>query len=439
MGIMDPRVLRNLHKLIVAMYMMGVSGTLYAYGTYSDDIQDAFGLSDSEITGIIDVAGIGSNICIWVGFILAHGGQKGTSLIGGIIAVAGYVLAALSMNKDIGHSWGIFGLELGAAGQGCVLLYMAALVTYQQFPKEYHGIIIGCLDCMFGFSAGIFTLVYDSSFSGNVSGFMYCCGVAVGVAALLGVIFLQGPQKHENTTEDDKSDMSEVELLDEGPSYSALLLPRFWMLFIIFLLAQGIAFQVLNNAGNISTALHPSGTSNLKSNIPLVISISGGILRFAFGCAADYFKNKGFRVTLLLIVVAVFLLFSQFLLMVGFRHTMMVSAVFTGFSFGGQWCLIPLITSLEFGERNFGLNWSVLVCASALGPWLFRPFQSWVYTSNTADSDGSCYGTDCYENLWIFTTGASAVVVVLVALFDRIVARRQSQFEYAQVQSPSDC
>eukprot|EP01061_Rhynchopus_euleeides_P046469 TRINITY_DN8833_c0_g1_i1.p1 TRINITY_DN8833_c0_g1~~TRINITY_DN8833_c0_g1_i1.p1 ORF type:complete len:472 (+),score=68.84 TRINITY_DN8833_c0_g1_i1:99-1514(+) len=438
-------------QLAVAICIMAVSGTLYAYGAYSSDLKAHHNLSDSESSRIISIANVGFCFAFFVGVVSDIGGAKLCGVCGGVLAVTGFMLIRESCEGAISDSWGALAASFALVGQGSTFLYMASLVTYQNFPKAMHGVIIGLLDCMFGFSAAIFTLIYDNGFSGNISGFMVFCAGAVGVGAVAAFIFL-GVDKPETTEHSTITPASEVGAVPksetqplvvpevEAEEAHALYNPQFWLLFVIFMLGQGVGLQLINNAGGIATAIRPHHSDSLSSTISLVASLAGGCLRFAFGILADVMAGHGFRVSLLLVGLYALLVLVQLLLLTAFETAIIPAALFTGMAFGGQWCVVPILTSSIFGEASFGVNWGILICASAAGPWLFEPYRAHVYSENTSGS-GSCEGVDCYHDTWMVTLGAAVFALALCIYFDRWVQLKiaaQSQQNDMSVQQTVD-
>ena len=429
-------------NLAAAIYMMSISGTLYAYGAYSSDLRDEHNLSDAESSRIITIANVGFCFAFFVGIVSDIGGAKLCALIGGIIAVCGFVLVRESAKKNISDSWGMFAMEFSLVGQGSTFIYMAALVNYQNFPKKLHGVIIGVLDCMFGFSAAIFTLIYHHVFDStppNISGFMTFCAVCTAVASVLGMLFV-GVIKKQNEDDIEKPEEDTRLLsLEESPRFGkfrSLASRQFWILFFIFMLGQGVTLQLINNAGDVATAIKPNDSDSLSTNIPLAASIAGGILRVSIGVASDIMSARGMRISTLLVGIIAFVVLAQATLLFIFDDAIMASAVFTGIAFGGQWCIVPILTSAEFGEDVFGVNWGILICASAAGPWLFQPYQAHVYDVNTQGS-GSCYGSDCYHDTWIVTLAASGLAFLLAIWFDYNVKHKKNSGSTVQLQRAS--
>eukprot|EP01064_Diplonema_japonicum_P014199 TRINITY_DN2174_c0_g8_i1.p1 TRINITY_DN2174_c0_g8~~TRINITY_DN2174_c0_g8_i1.p1 ORF type:complete len:462 (+),score=95.21 TRINITY_DN2174_c0_g8_i1:49-1386(+) len=429
---------QSLIRLCVSLLMMSVSGVLYAYGAFSDDLKSECNLDDEQSSRIITIGNVGFCFAAFVGMASDFGGPKLCCVIGGLISGLSFLLLTLSIQHKVQDSWWAIAMEMAGVGQGSTFLYMAALTSYQSFPKNLHGVTIGLLDCVFGFSAGIYTLIYSAS-GMSVSAFMVTCACSIITVSVLGCAVLKRP-------EHDAEDEEQAALVNDGAEkesslsggaghreasrYAALKSLSYWLLFVLFMIGQGTALQLVNNAGDIATAIHPSGGSSLSTSIPLVASISGGSFRFLLGAASSAFVHKGYRVSLLLVVVMLFLVIAQVLLFFAFESAIIASAALTGMSFGGQWCVVPILTSSEFGEMSFGLNWGVLICASAVGPWIFQPYQASVYNSHTSGS-GSCSGDACYHDTWLVTLISSVFAFGLTVVFDYFSKEKQSKGKMA--------
>lgn len=90
----------------------------------------------------------------------------------------------------------------------------------------------------------------------------------------------------------------------------------------------------------------------------------------------------------------------------------LVSA-FVGTGYGAAFSLVPIIISCVWGVENFGTNWGIVAVVPAFGAAVWGIVYASVYeagsasTSQPANAESRCYGTDCYKlTFWLETVAA---------------------------------
>eukprot|EP01084_Bolivina_argentea_P221655 375370_1 len=413
---------RHWISLIIAFQMMLVAGTLYSFSAFANAIKAQLNLTDNQATLIATVGNFGLCFAPPSGYFVDYYGPKLTAMIGGILSVIGFIPLWLSVNNNIN----IFGLNHNInpiwlyifyfiVGEGSIFTYCAAIKMYQNFSEKHQGKIIGILDCGFGLSAFVFALIYNIAFNHkqndmqqNLSGFLLFLAIVMGVSNLLGVLFIK-LDKIEYKSVHIQNNTGNDKVYEEESHWKVVLNKDFILLFISFLMIQASGLLYMNNISYICKALH---VDSYISYLTILLPLSSAISRFCMGFLSDWLHPTYSR-TFLFVIVTVFMFISQLFTWL-WMDQLFLSSVLVGSSFGCSWCLCPLIVSEQFGRKHFGLNWGIIIMASAFGGLMYQPLQTKIYNGHIDGSDDNdCYGKDCYQITFMVSSIGMLLSIVI--------------------------
>eukprot|EP01121_Diplochlamys_sp_Union-15-3_P020437 TRINITY_DN7977_c0_g1_i1.p1 TRINITY_DN7977_c0_g1~~TRINITY_DN7977_c0_g1_i1.p1 ORF type:complete len:279 (-),score=25.05 TRINITY_DN7977_c0_g1_i1:4-840(-) len=214
----------------------------------------------------------------------------------------------------------------------------------------------------------------------------------------------------------------------------SLLTIDFWLLFFIFLGCIGSGIVVVNNFGEIvisKAKLKPFGQIDYNS-IPNVediltfvalFSVFNTLGRMLVGFLSDRFLDRMNRCWWLAICGAI-MSFTLFYFSFSTVSMMYFGVITLGLSYGGVFCMVPILTSELFGLVHFGANWGVIGVAPAVGSELLNVLlagklndhyakSSWVNVTTTTNFTKYCLGSHCYQYTFYICGAVSAFTIIL--------------------------
>lgn len=192
--------------MVGGLFLMAISGTVYLFPVYSEELGNVLGFSESQMQTIGTLINAGTWFGVVVGMyydvamdrLTGSVGPRLVAFTGAGFLVLGYGGVYMASIHAFRPHYLVVGMLGFLMGQGSSCTYVAALNTNcTNFKPEDRGKVVGILVCFFGLSAGVFALVYKAFFRGNVQGLMGCLAVAPAAVALAGgfVVNTQPPRR----------------------------------------------------------------------------------------------------------------------------------------------------------------------------------------------------------------------------------------------------
>ncbi|KAL8158813.1 hypothetical protein V2J09_000350 [Rumex salicifolius] len=188
----------------------------------------------------------------------------------------------------------------------------------------------------------------------------------------------------------------------------------FWVLFVAFLLGVGPGMTVMNNMGQMGSALGYSDVSVFVS----LLSIMGFFGRILSGTGSEYFiKNKGTPRPVFNGGSQVLMAVGFIVMAVGMPGSLYIGSCIIGFSYGVRLAVSVPVASELFGLKCFGLIYNILVLNLPIGSFLF----SGLLAGNLYDKEATptnnggdfCNGPHCYRLSFFILAGTCLVGGVL--------------------------
>ncbi|GMH02977.1 hypothetical protein Nepgr_004816 [Nepenthes gracilis] len=184
----------------------------------------------------------------------------------------------------------------------------------------------------------------------------------------------------------------------------------FWLLFVSFLCGVGPGMMVMNNMGQMGSALGYSDVSIFVS----LLSIMGFFGRIISGTASEYCIKKAATPRPLFNAASQILLAIGFVVMgIAVPGCLYIGSILVGICYGVRLAITVPTASELFGLKNYGLVYNILILNLPLGSFLFSGLLAgYLYDAQaTATSSGGneCYGAHCYR-LCFFILAATCIV-----------------------------
>ena len=151
--------------LAIAFLAESISGMIYAFSLYSDNLQAQFNLTQSELDMLGTASNWGGNFGIHVGLLLDVVGPQYTMLLGGVLGSASWLLfwAALAASKQA-VAWvpyaALFLLSFLLGHAQLIADCVSVTVVDAHFPG-HRGRALGLTKAFVGLSGSLVTMIYQ--------------------------------------------------------------------------------------------------------------------------------------------------------------------------------------------------------------------------------------------------------------------------------------
>ena len=158
------------HSLSAALVLELTAGTVYGYGSYSEQLKVVLGGSQSAINLVGSVGQVGLYIGVFGGLVYDRFGAQAASVLGGLIATLGYALAyTATLGIGVPATTPALCLFFFLAWHGSGYLDTATISTsIKNFPQN-KGTVLGLLKSLFGLSGTVVAQISVGVFGGAVS------------------------------------------------------------------------------------------------------------------------------------------------------------------------------------------------------------------------------------------------------------------------------
>ncbi|GMH17872.1 hypothetical protein Nepgr_019713 [Nepenthes gracilis] len=172
----------------------------------------------------------------------------------------------------------------------------------------------------------------------------------------------------------------------------------FWVLFVSFLCGVGPSMMVMNNMGQMGSAL---GYSNISIFVSL-LSIMGFFGRIISGTASEHCINKAGTPRPLFNAASQISLAVGFIMMaINVPGCLYIGSILVGISYGICLAITLPISSELFGLKYYGLIYNVMMLNLPIGSSLFSGYVAGYFydaqATTTPSGGNECYGAHCYR------------------------------------------
>uniref|UniRef100_A0A061R4Z2 Mfs general substrate transporter n=1 Tax=Tetraselmis sp. GSL018 TaxID=582737 RepID=A0A061R4Z2_9CHLO len=409
----------------VAAFCMLCSGTLYAFGAYSDNLKAALGWTQlqMEIVGYMGDCGVYVSGPI-TGSIQDLYGPRVACGVAAVLFIVGYGGIALALTTGAFRSHIVFGILLYLAGAGSGLMYVSSLSSnILLFPERYRGKLVGALVSLFGLSALFYTTIYHALLGGqDPARLLTLLAVACGSAAVLGfaglprVLRAVGRMRWDSAPSESRSLTQSVKSI--GDRFGVLFASgSYWMLLAIFTMVAGNGLMIINNLGSIAGSVAPASGPSLKATLVSMTSACNCVGRLASGVISDLLPWR--RGTFFMIGAGIFASAIGIALATETPGVLYLMVVGVGVAYGILWAIMPTCVSEIFGAESFGQNWGCMLMAPAAGALIFNTLAGAVYDAR-GSGEGVCLGWRCFRpSLAVAMCCCGIAIAVAVAVTPR--------------------
>ncbi|GMH17874.1 hypothetical protein Nepgr_019715 [Nepenthes gracilis] len=184
----------------------------------------------------------------------------------------------------------------------------------------------------------------------------------------------------------------------------------FWVLFVSFLCGVGPGLMVMNNMGQMGSALGYSDVSIFVS----LLSIMGFFGRIITGTSSEYCIKKAATPRPLFNAASQILLAVGFVVMaIAVSGCLYIGSILVGICYGVRLAITVPTASEMFGLKYYGLIYNVMILNLPIGSFLFSGLLAgYLYDAQataTASGGNECYGAHCYRLCFFILAGTCLV------------------------------
>mmetsp|Transcript_26922 Transcript_26922/g.34886 ORF Transcript_26922/g.34886 Transcript_26922/m.34886 type:complete len:572 (+) Transcript_26922:109-1824(+) len=171
------------------LFAASVAATAYAFGVYSEGLEDALGYTQEDIDFIASVGETGLYMAVFCGVFMGFCGPRLTILLGSILVFVGFQYLYLATTEQVQSSVGsvagmLFVSQLGTA---CISVTTTA-VCIRNFPPEDRGKAAGLAKAYFGVSSAIIAQLYAGFFDDQTILFLQFLSIYIPIVFLVSVV-----------------------------------------------------------------------------------------------------------------------------------------------------------------------------------------------------------------------------------------------------------
>ncbi|XP_074563281.1 protein NUCLEAR FUSION DEFECTIVE 4-like [Curcuma longa] len=216
----------------------------------------------------------------------------------------------------------------------------------------------------------------------------------------------------------------------------------FWVLFLSFLCGVGTGMAVMNNMGQMGTAMGYADVSIFVS----MLSIWGFFGRIASGTISEYFIKKHATPRPVWNAASQLLMAAGYVVMaIGMPGSLFIGSMVVGLCYGVRLAVSVPMASELFGLKYYGLIYNILILNLPLGSFLFSGLLAGIlYDAEATKTEGganTCVGAHCYRMVFVVMAFACLVgfgLDVLLAyrtkeLYRKIYSNRRAKNTKAAV------
>ncbi|KAK3106612.1 hypothetical protein FSP39_023549, partial [Pinctada imbricata] len=421
--------------LVVECLAKFVTGSLFAFNVYQDDIKEAFNYTQKEVELQSSLINIGLGFGIFPGLFYDRFGPTMASMLGVLVSMTAYTLLWSTSKNQIFYSQSslLMAMYFFLAGFGSVFTYMVALNTnIINFDAKHRSKIVGLLNACIAGSPSIFSIVYYRIFQTNNSAesfgsFMLMFAVCFVFTDIICMLFLRLFTTTKSSSTDilpDFDEIEETEMKDideirdsqccteeeesgatEHISIGTLLSQiDYWLFLCLFSFSSLVGLVYLNNLTVITKS---NGLSSHDQDIVLIIPITNAIVSSGTGVVSDLMKEKLPRVHFLVMGCVLFTGCAILAMIWGDDFAILcVATLLCGAGMGFIWTLGPTVLSEMLYIGDIGRNWGIALLVSSLIGWAVQEAFGSLY-----DNETPLGKTNCTSGMKCVRTGLMLLVI----------------------------
>jgi OFA family oxalate/formate antiporter-like MFS transporter len=348
-------------KVLVAGAVLQLfSGVIYVWSVLKNPVSAYYGWSPEDVTLTASFM-----LCFFSFGILAGGkllmmmGPTKTTFLGGMLLTFGMLSTALIPAGGQSSVFLVYILYGVMGGLGAGISYGAIVSNVQKWFPNNRGFATGVSVGAFGFAAVMFAPVIvalNNYFQMEVKNTFLVLSAAFALVTLVAFRFVKSPQNVTNTSN----------TVFTGKQYTTSEMVktlRFYLLASSMMFGMSV-FMVINP--ELTDLANNRNAAAFATGLVMVMGISSTVGRFVVPLASDKLGRENTDIVILSITSL-----CAFCLCFVTGIWLIITVAMVTFCFGGITGLYPVLSSDNFGLKNVGTNYGVIMLGFAASAFIF--------------------------------------------------------------------
>ena len=351
--------------VLIAGIMFNLSvGMLYTWSIIRGQMMDTWGWTSAQAGLPFTVAIVFFAIGLLVGGrIQDKAGPRWVVTTGGFLVGLGMILSGLVGNSPMGItvSFGFIGGMGIGLGYGCV-----TPPALKWFHPTRKGMVSGLIVGGFGFGAVYFGPLASALLNNfGIQNAFLIMGTGVILISVPIAQFIKNPPPGYVPAEPKNIKPTAAKASANTVDYfwrEMIKTPRFYMMFIIFMITSSVGLMIIGNVTRIATLQMGIADAAVLAGLVSFMAITNMLGRIIGGMISDKIGRVNTLYVILIIQLANmlgFMFYSNF-------PTLIIGIIGTGFCFGALLSVFPALTAEQFGLKNYGANYGIVYLAWGL-------------------------------------------------------------------------
>lgn len=347
----------------LAGLLMGVTGTYqFLWSSIRGPLGSTVGAGETTLGTVFTLFVLTQTIAQFPGgWIRDRWGPRVPTLLAMILLSGGFLGTAMASSPfELAVFYTVGGIGAGVG-------YTVAINTPVKWFKERQGLTTGFITMMFGGLSFILIPAVRTGSRTNLEHTLLALGALSGIITLSAAVVLRDPTSTESTDDSPVPNPRRTTTPSGHSTYDwhdIIRTWQFWMLYVVFIVVNGVGIMVIGKAVALAEALELS--SAVATGSASLVAIADAVGVFVGSSASDRFGRE--RTTGVVLILSGLGLTGA--VMAGVWGSGVAFIAFLGlaaFSRSPTFAIFPVLNAKYYGKRHSSTNYAILYTAKIWG------------------------------------------------------------------------
>lgn len=347
----------------IAGLLMGITGSYqFLWSSIRGPLGVSVGATETVLGTVFTLYVVTQTLAQFPGgWVRDRWGPRIPSLVATGLLAGGFLGAAMATTPiELAVSYTIGGIGAGVG-------YTVAVNTPVKWFDERRGLATGFVTMMFGGLSFLLVPVVRRGVQSNLETTLLGLGLFAGISAVVAAIFLRDPDPTDNRSQaSDRGSKATSGQTDDRsyPWRDTVRTRQFWLLYVIFIIVNGIGIMVIGKAIAFAEALDL--TAAVATGSASIIALADSVGVFIGSSASDRYgreRTAGAAISLTGLGIVLAVAAGEIGSGIAFVALLGMAAFFRSPAFA----IFPVLVGEYYGERYSSTNYAALYTAKIFG------------------------------------------------------------------------